>query len=220
MNPRITHIICLTLILAIFAAAAWFYPQLPEMVPSHWNAQGEVDGYMAKPWGVFLMPLVTLGIYLMFFALPLISPHGFRMEKFTTVVRVFQTVMVVFMSLVTVTTLLAARGDAVPISNITLAAVGMLFLILGNYMGKVRKNFFIGIRTPWTLASDEVWARTHRLGGWTFSIAGLLMMVASFTGSNFEILIWISIGAAMTPVVYSFILYRKLEGLGPDSEDT
>ena len=220
MNNRITHIICLGLILAIFVAAAWLYPQLPESVPSHWNAQGEIDGYMAKPWGVFLMPLITLAIYLMFFALPLISPHGFRMEKFTNVVRVFQTVMVLFMSLVTVTALLAARGDAVPVSNITLGAVGMLLVVLGNYMGKVRKNFFIGIRTPWTLASDEVWARTHRLGGWTFSIAGLLMMITSFTGANVEILVWICAGAALIPVLYSFILYRKLEGLGPDTEDS
>jgi len=220
MNNRITHIICLGLILAIFVVAAWLYPQLPESVPSHWNAQGEIDGYMSKPWGVFLMPLITLAIYLMFFALPLISPHGFRMEKFTSVVRVFQTVMVLFMSLVTVTALLAARGDAVPVSNITLGAVGMLLVVLGNYMGKVRKNFFIGIRTPWTLASDEVWARTHRLGGWTFSIAGLLMMITSFTGANVEILVWICAGAALIPVLYSFILYRKLEGLGPDTEDS
>ncbi len=220
MNNRITHIICLGLILAIFVVAAWLYPQLPESVPSHWNARGEIDGYMSKPWGVFLMPIITLAIYLMFFALPLISPHGFRMEKFTGVVRVFQTVMVLFMSLVTVTTLLAARGDAVPLSNITLGAVGMLLVVLGNYMGKIRKNFFIGIRTPWTLASDEVWARTHRLGGWTFSISGLLMMIASFTSANAQILIWICAGAALIPVLYSFILYRKLEGLGPDTEDS
>lgn len=220
MNKRLTHFICLGLILAGFVVAAWLYPQLPESVPSHWNARGEVDGYMSKPWGVFLMPVITLAIYLMFFALPLISPHGFRMEKFTSVVRVFQTVMVLFMSLVTVTTLLAARGDAVPVSNITLGAVGMLFVVLGNYMGKVRKNFFIGIRTPWTLASDEVWARTHRLGGWTFSIAGLLIMAISFTGASAESMIWITAGAALVPVLYSFILYRKLEGLGPDAEDS
>lgn len=220
MNTRLSHVICLGLIVMVFAFAAWIYPQLPDLVPSHWNSQGQVDGHMAKPWGVFLMPTLTLGIYLMFLVLPLISPHGFRMEQFGPVVRLFQTVMVLFMSVVAVTALLAARGDDVPVSNIALGGTGMLFLVLGNYMGKVRKNFFIGIRTPWTLASDEVWARTHRLGGWLFSAGGLLLMLGSFGHPDSSLILTVVIIVALIPVAYSFLLYRRLEGLGPDKEDT
>ncbi|MCW8844303.1 MAG: SdpI family protein [Gammaproteobacteria bacterium] len=220
MNPRLSHAICLGLISTLLAFATWIYPQLPDLVPSHWNSQGQVDGYMAKPWGVFLLPALTVGIYLMFLVLPLISPHGFRMEKFGNVVRLFQTVMVLFMSLVAVTALLAARGDDVPVSNITLGGTGMLLLVLGNYMGKVRKNFFIGIRTPWTLASDEVWTRTHRLGGWMFSAGGLLLMLGSFSALDTRLILTVVVIVALVPVAYSFLLYRRLEGLGPDRDDT
>jgi uncharacterized membrane protein len=219
MKPRLIHAICISIILAVFAFAIWIYPELPRMVPSHWNAQGEIDGYMTKPWGVFLLPLLTLVIYVMFFLLPLISPHGFRMEKFNNIVRLFQFVMVLFMGGISMTTLLAARGDAVPVENIAMTGVGLLLLVLGNYMGKLQKNFFIGIRTPWTLASDEVWGRTHRLGGWTFSAAGLLMVIGSFAGLDPRALIWTTVIAALAPVLYSFILYRRIEGLGPDKED-
>jgi uncharacterized membrane protein len=219
MNSRLSHVICLSLIVALLAFATWIYPQLPDLVPSHWNSQGQVDDYMEKPWGVFLLPVLTIGIYLMFLVLPLISPHGFRMEQFGNVVRLFQTVMVLFMSLVTVTALLAARGDDVPVSNITLAGTGMLLLVLGNYMGKVRKNFFIGIRTPWTLASDEVWTRTHRLGGWMFSAGGLLLMLGSFSPLDSRLILTVVTIIAIVPVAYSFLLYRRLEGLGPDKED-
>lgn len=219
MKPRLTHAICLSLIVASFAFAAWIYPDLPEMVPSHWNSQGQVDDYMAKPWGVFVSPLMTLGIYLMFLVLPVISPHGFRMERFSDVVRLFQLMLVVFMSGITVTTLLAARGSDIPVGNFAMVGTGALLLALGNYMGKLQKNFFIGIRTPWTLASDEVWSRTHRLGGWTFSIGGLLVMVTGFTGLDSRVLVGGLVTAALVPVLYSFVIYRRIEGLGPDRDE-
>jgi uncharacterized membrane protein len=219
MKPRLIHAICISLILAVFAFSTWMYPQLPDMVPSHWNSAGEIDGYMAKPWGVYLLPLITLVIYLMFFLLPVISPRGFRMEKFNNTVRLFQLAMVLFMGGISVTTLLAGRGDEIPVSNIVMSGVGLLFLVLGNYMGKLQKNFFIGIRTPWTLASDEVWGRTHRLGGWTFTAAGLFMVLGSFLGMGPRVLIWVTAAAVLAPVLYSFLLYRRIEGLGPDNED-
>lgn len=219
MKPRLTHAICLCLIVASFAFAAWIYPDLPEMVPSHWNSQGQVDDYMAKPWGAFLGPMLALGIYLMFLALPVISPHGFRMERFADIVRLFQLILVTFMSGVTVTTLLAARGEDIPVGNFAMVGTGALLLALGNYMGKLQKNFFIGIRTPWTLASDEVWNRTHRLGGWMFSLGGLVVMAGGFIGVPSQVLIASLLTVALVPVLYSFLIYRRIEGLGPDREE-
>ncbi|MEL7298668.1 MAG: SdpI family protein, partial [Pseudomonadota bacterium] len=90
--------------------------------------------------------------------------------------------------------------------------VGLLFVVLGNYMGKLRKNFFIGIRTPWTLASDEVWARTHRLGGYLFVAAGIGLMLSAFIGMNAWLITTLALGAGLIPVAYSFLLYRKIEG--------
>jgi uncharacterized membrane protein len=89
---------------------------------------------------------------------------------------------------------------------------------MGNFLGKVRKNFFLGIRTPWTLASDEVWAKTHRLGGWCFVIAGVLVALSAVLVPDVQWLVYIIIGMALIPVVYSYIAYRKIEGFAPDPE--
>jgi len=91
-----------------------------------------------------------------------------------------------------------------------------LLMFVGNYMGKIRKNFFIGIRTPWTLASDEVWAKTHRLGGWCMVAAGLAMAAGAFADVVTDWIVLIVVGIVLIPVVYSYFAYRALEGFGPD----
>jgi uncharacterized membrane protein len=112
--------------------------------------------------------------------------------------------------------LLEASDRNVHINEMIFAGVGLLFIVLGNYMGKVRKNFFIGIRTPWTLASDEVWSRTHRLGGRVFVLIGFFMFLNAFVRFPAQLLIWSIVVVALVPVVYSYVLYRKLEGFSPD----
>ena len=96
--------------------------------------------------------------------------------------------------------------------------VGLLFVVMGNFLGKVRKNFFLGIRTPWTLASDEVWAKTHRLGGWCFVTAGVFMAIMGVVAPTSTWFIAAIIAIALIPVVYSFFAYRKIEGFAPDPE--
>lgn len=222
MKTDRTDLICIGVVFLHFVLVAVFYGDLPDPVPSHWNAQGEVDGFTPKPWGAWLFPMITLGVYLLFVIIPWISPHGFRMESFLGVVRILKLATVLFMFVVGVTVILAARGAPLDPGDIVLPGVGVLLLVIGNYMGKLRKNFFIGIRTPWTLASDEVWARTHRLGGWTLVIAGLVMILTGLTGwpSMAITVTVVVILAALVPVIYSFVIYRKLEGLGPDKEES
>ena len=94
--------------------------------------------------------------------------------------------------------------------------IGLLLVLLGNYMGKLRKNFFIGVRTPWTLASDEVWARTHRLTGWLWAAAGLALAIDGLLGANVVVFLVVILVAILTPPIYSFLLYRRIEGFGPD----
>ena len=112
----------------------------------------------------------------------------------------------------------AALGAAFNISTVVMVAVGLLLMALGNFMGKVRKNFFIGIRTPWTLASDEVWAKTHRLGGWCLVIAGAAMALLAVLAPTVEWIIYIVVAMALIPVVYSYIAYRRIEGFAPDPD--
>ena len=97
--------------------------------------------------------------------------------------------------------------------------VGLLFVVIGNFLGKVRKNFFIGIRTPWTLASDEVWSRTHRLGGWMFVAGGIVMIVGAFAGLPVLGVIAVVLAIALYPVLHSFLLYRRLEGFSAEADD-
>ena len=120
---------------------------------------------------------------------------------------------------IAVLVLLEANGQDVRINEMIFAGVGLLFIVLGNYMGKVRKNFFIGIRTPWTLASDEVWSRTHRLGGKVLILIGLFMMLNGFVRFSERWLMAAIIAAALVPVVYSYVIYRNIEGFAPDEDD-
>ncbi len=112
----------------------------------------------------------------------------------------------------------AALGAEHNVSTIVMVAVGVLFMFIGNFLGKVRKNFFLGIRTPWMLASDEVWAKTHRLAGWCFVIAGAIMAIGSVAGPRMEWVIIAVVTFALIPVVYSYFAYRRIEGFGPDPD--
>ena len=219
MKSKLHDITSLVMVILAFATAAYLYPSLPDPVPTHWNASGDVDGWTAKPWGVWILPIITMAMFVMFKILPAISPKGFRMEQFTHIVSVFQTTLVGFMLGVTIIALLAASGAQIDPGRFIFLGIGLLLMVLGNYMGKVRKNFFIGIRTPWTLASDEVWSRTHRLGGKLLVAAGLWMAIAGIL--RVQNPVWVIgpvLSAALISVVYSFVIYRKVEGFDGDTE--
>jgi len=219
MTTRSANALCLLFIAAAIGVAAWLYPGLPEQIPTHWNMEGEIDDYTPKPWGVAILPAMALFTFAIMRLIPVISPRGFRTDKFIDVINVFTVVLVGFTSGIAILVLLAANGKDVHLNEITFAGVGLLFVVLGNYMGKVRKNFFIGIRTPWTLASDEVWARTHRLGGRVFVLVGLFMMANSVLRIPEAWLIGSIVVVALVPVVYSFVIYRKIEGFPSGDED-
>jgi len=209
-------IISLVLIAAALIVAAVLYPSLPEQIPTHWNAQGQVDGYMKKSIGVIIMPAMAVFTYVIMKLIPVISPKGFRTDKFSDVMGVLQVTLVGFMSIIAILVLLEARGLNVRINEMITAGVGLLFVIIGNYLGKVRKNFFIGIRTPWTLASDEVWNRTHRIGGRLFMLSGVIIWIGAFSGAPLIWTVGVAVGLLLIPVVYSYFLYRRIEGFETD----
>ena len=214
-----TNVLSLIFIAITTAVAAYLYPSLPEQIPTHWNFQGEVDDYTAKPWGVMIMPLMAIFVFVIMKLIPVISPKGFRTDQFRGVVNIFTVTLVGFMSAVALLVLLSASGRNVHMNEMVFAGMGLLFIVLGNYLGKVRKNFFIGIRTPWTLASDEVWSRTHRLGGWIFVLIGFFMFLNAFIRFPEGWLIGSIVVVALVPVVYSYVLYRKVEGFEEETPD-
>jgi uncharacterized membrane protein len=212
MRLKPSDVLCLGAVAAVGALAWYLYGAIPERMPTHWNAAGEVDGYMRKPLGVMTLMALPLVSYAILKLLPRISPAGFEMDRFQNVTDVINLALTLMLAGTGAVVLLAASGSDVPVITVVTLLVGGLFVVIGNYMGKVRRNFFIGIRTPWTLASDEVWARTHRVGGWLFVLAGIAI-IASAGGSPrlLPVVLLASLGsAALISGAYSYLVYRKL----------
>lgn len=202
----------LSLIVAAFGLAVALYARLPETIPTHWNLHGQADGFSRKPWAPFELPLVMTGLYLLFLVLPRISPRGYRFESFRGVWEIFRSAILALVLLVHVLVLLAASGARIDIERSIEVGVGLLLALLGNYMGKLTKNFFVGIRTPWTLASDEVWLRTHRLGGKLFGLAGIVFFLSGLLGFGAIPPFAATAAAALVSVAYSCVIYRRIEG--------
>jgi uncharacterized membrane protein len=201
----------LTLVVAAFAVAAVLYPRLPPRVPTHWNWRGEADGFMPKSIGAFLMPLTLAGLWGLFAAIPWLSPRGYRVDRFRAAFDVMQAATLAFLLFIHALALAAALGRPVAMNRALALGLGLLLMVIGNFLGKVTKNFFVGIRTPWTLASDEVWLRTHRLGGRLFVAAGLLGVAAAALDWGLALALVGALAAALAPAIYSFILYKRLE---------
>ncbi len=184
--------------------------QLPDPMPSHWNAAGEVDGYMSRFWGVWLMPLITLGITLLLAAVPAIDPLRANIAQFRDLYNAFIVGFVVYMLYVYGLTLAASLGWQFNMSTMMLPAMSLLFIGIGFLIKNARRNFFIGIRTPWTLSSDSVWEKTHQLGAKMFLGSGVVVLMSTFLGENG---LWLMMAAllvaAFVPIVYSYILWRQ-----------
>ena len=212
MTTRVTSIIVLVLVIAATLYGAFLWNQLPEQMASHWDANDQVNGYMTKFWGVFLMPLVTLGMFLLFLIIPNIDPLKANIAEFRETFNLFIAFMVGFMVYIHVLTLRWNMGHTdLGIGKSTLPAMGLLFIIIGSMLRKAKRNFFIGIRTPWTLSSDTVWEKTHKLGATLFMLSGVLALIGGFIGG--EIAFWLIMiplfGSTIFLLVYSYVLYQR-----------
>lgn len=210
MTTRTTTIISLVLIVAAVLAGVLLWNRLPDPMPSHWNAAGEIDGYMSKFWGIFLMPVISLALVGLFLVIPHIDPLKANIAKFIGIFNVFILVFVAYMLYIYTLTLFAALGIPFNMTVMLVPVVGLLFIGVGYMMGKAKRNFFIGIRTPWTLSSETVWDETHKLGSKLFMLGGAVTIVSAFLGENG---IWLLLAAmfiaAFVPIVYSYILWRR-----------
>jgi len=159
-----------------------------------------------------VLPLLLLGICAALSILPRISSKGFGMEQFRRAFEQIVFAIALFFFAIEVLALLVARGSQISMGRAVFTIVGALFVALGNFMGKLTKNFFVGVRTPWTLASDEVWLRTHRLAGKLFVLAGIAVAILALLGTNAVVEVVLLVVAGAIPVVYSYVVYRRLEG--------
>jgi len=202
----------ISLILLGFAIGAYFYPLLPDKVPIHWNFQGEINGYGSKWFGAFGLPLINLALYIMLFVLPYIDPKRKSYADFQSTYQFIKHLLIVFFLGIEVFSLLLATGAVVNQPMFIQIMISLLFILLGNVMGRVKHNYFVGIKTPWTLASEEVWRKTHRLAAPLWVIGGIVNILltalgTSFNGIGFGIIVAI---ITIVPTVYSYIAYQKI----------
>lgn len=199
------------LVLVFFILAGVFYPLMPEVMASHWNAMGEADGTISRFWGLFLFPFVSLGITVILLAVPKIDPLKANIQEFKGYYYGFIIAFLAYFLYIYILTLVWNLGWRFNFSLTVIPAIGILMIIIGVLISKAKRNFFIGIRTPWTLSSDQVWNGTHRLGGRLFKIAGIIIILLSFVPEvAIYVLLGLVLGIVIWLVVYSYVLYRRL----------
>ena len=201
---------CLTLALAA-GFSLWAYPRLPGQVVTHWGFDGEPNGWSSPIVAALVLPVIAAVLLLVFLVIPRIDPRRESWEMHGATYWLMTNLVLCFVLCMHIVVLGSGLGWKVSMSRMVPIAVGALFVVLGNFMPRMRPNWFMGIRTPWTLSSDEVWRRTHRIGGVCFMLAGVLIAVIGFArGTMAPIIIIAGAGVSvLMPIVYSWVLWRR-----------
>jgi uncharacterized membrane protein len=206
-------LVCLAALLLTLGMLAWVYPELPARVPMHWNAAGEIDGWGERHM-VLIHSLFLLGVPVVWLLLPSVSPQRFAVESFEATWWFSGMALACLFAYLQCVHLWAAWKPDFPMDRAVLGGIGLFFVLIGNVMGKVRRNFWLGVRTPWTLANERVWYATHRLAGKTMVAGGLVTLVAALAGMPGVVAVAALVGAALVPVGYSLVYYKRLERAG------
>jgi uncharacterized membrane protein len=216
MKTNFWIISMIVIVVAMFAVGVALFSQMPVQMASHWNAAGEADDTISRFWGVFLFPIVSLGLLGLLLLIPRIDPLRANIQKFKSYYYGFIVVFLIYFLYVYILTLLWNLDLRFDMTRALMPAIGILFIVIGLMMIKAKRNYFIGIRTPWTLSSDEVWDRTHKLGGRLFIMIGIVTAILAILLST--VAIWVMLGlmlaAVLYTVVYSYVIFHKLEKEG------
>lgn len=191
--------------------SAVVFTKLPDQVPVHFDLKGQPDDWMARRYAAFAMPLFAVLITLMFNVLPNISPRRANMDRFSDTYWTIANMVVAFICVLHVLVLGRSLGWPVDVTTATLLCVGIMFMMMGNVLPRTRSNWWLGIRTPWTMESETVWRATHRLAGKTFMLGGVITVVAALLPA--ELRPWIAMAAlgiaGFVPVIYSYLYWRR-----------
>ena len=214
MNRRPMIVTSIAIVTAMFLISAWAWLQLPAdaQVPIHWGPDGQPDGWADKTVGLLLLPFLASGVAALLAIIPRIEPRRTNIERSG---KAYGAIWIGVMALLGGLHILAvsvAMGAAVDITRLLFVGMGVLFIVIGNYLPKVRSNYMAGIRTPWTLTSEVAWTKTHRLGGWLFVIEGIVFLVLGLTGTTGTLLITAVIGGLLVLVgvtfAYSYFVWK------------
>ena len=204
------RIIAVAIIVLLFLIGMLSYQYLPDKIAGHWNSQGDVDGDMPKFLGIFLVPIIAVGLFLLFILVPKIDPLKENYKKFKNYYDSFILVMIIFMPYVYLLTIIWNFGIKFNMTSTLIPAVGVLFIYIGIILRNIKRNWFIGIRTPWTISSDRVWSKTHKLGSKLFIISGIITILGIFFPKYMIWFILIPVViSSIVCVVYSYLEFRK-----------
>lgn len=204
-NWKVLLITSIAILLPI-AVGLILWDQLPEQIPSHWNAAGEVDGWSSKPFAVFAMPLILLAVQWLCVAATFADPK--RASHASKILHLVFWIIPVLSAVLHAVTYAVALGKEVRMEVVMPVFMGLLFAIIGNYLPKCKQNYTIGIKIPWTLSSEENWNRTHRFAGRLWVVCGIVIILTGFFG-GFWIFLGIVLLMVLAPFLYSYILHKK-----------
>lgn len=199
--------------ITLLTLVAWLIalPHLPATMPIHWGANGEADGFATKINAMILTVGIMVLIYFIIAFVPRIDPRKENYKYFSKTYNILLNAVLLLFFFVNMSTILQGLGYNVPMAYIAPIMAGLVFIIIGNYLQRVRSNYFMGIRTPWTLSNETVWKKTHRLSGKLFFIGGLLILISAFLPDGYKsVIMWGSIVLCVAvPYLYSYLAYKK-----------
>jgi uncharacterized membrane protein len=210
MTIKRTLVVIVLLSLLGLAASLWAYPRLPDQVPSHWNIAGEVDDTKQRDTIVYLLPGLGLVLGLLLLYIPYIDPLRANVERFRSTYNWFIVGMSLFFLFLHVLTILAGLGIRFNMTDMLIPAASAMVIGIGYVLERTKPNWFLGIRTPWTLSSSTVWDKTHRLGGLLFKLSGVTMLTGLLFSQEaaFFLLMGSILITTLVTIVYSYFAYR------------
>ena len=202
-----TMLITTGVCLVPLALSAFLYGRLPDKIPIHFNLAGEADNYASKTFGAFIIPLILalVNVFLQW-----MLNNDPKKEQGQPLREMSKWIIPILSLVITPMTLFIALGYNIRTERVVPIFAALLFLVIGNYLPKCKHNYTVGIKIPWTLASEENWNRTHRFAGWVWTIASILLLGSALTGLFVPVVFTLCLAAMIAlPVIYSFLFYRK-----------
>jgi len=210
MSTKNASIAVLAIIALSVVIGIYLYPQFPETVTSHWNSMGNPDGTISKFWGLFLMPIISLVLFLLFIFVPKIDPKKQNIDLFRGHYNNFIVGIMAFLFYIYILSIFYNLGYYFNIVQFLSPAFALLFFYAGVLISRAKRNWFIGIRTPWTLESDSVWDKTHELGSKLFkAVAALSLLGVVFPLAAIYLILIPIIASALYLIVFSYLEYKK-----------
>ncbi len=201
----------LLIVVAAIVASAAVYQRLPETIPTHWDMDGQPNGWSSRAFGAWFTPVLLLGMWTLVRILPAIDPKGANYAKFGGAFEAIIESLMLFLLGMHILLLRAGLGQSAPMQRVVPFAVGILLIVVGNLLPRMRPNWFVGIRTPWTLSSDRVWEKTHRFGGRVFVAGGILIVLSAFGAPQLASIVLVTVVVLSTAAVliYSYAEWKR-----------